>query len=71
MSLAPFEESCPSFVVTKLWVCVVIGTGNPWVFLTVPVPVPVKTRTRLAGTGFYHGLAYHTHGYTRTHTRGG
>jgi hypothetical protein len=25
---------------------IVMGTGNPWVFLGVPVPIPAKTPTR-------------------------
>ena len=27
------------------WQLVVIGTGNPWVFLGLPIPLPVKTLT--------------------------
>jgi hypothetical protein len=27
------------------WKYLVMGTGNPWVLLTVPVPIPAKTPT--------------------------
>ena len=49
------KGSTVSQVSKSTWSCVralssqssiVMGTGNPWVFLGVPVPIPAKTPTR-------------------------